>query len=688
MSLPPRPTIAVLASFTWDRYFREVDAFWVLEEAARSRAAHCSDLEARARLERYLRLCHLELLRASQSIGDMRADTLENAAAKNHRLSATLLEASTADLHGLAWLSNTPVARACLARWEEPGEGQCWPDLTVTGYYGPSGATTVAVGSRWPIEAFPPNDFVYAALNIADPGPVTLIPVRTQSSNWGILAFVGPADSWLSRAEDLLLRLAALLPSALERDDLLQSLEHQREILVARQKRLSALQSISGSLALMRTPSEIGHLVMSSSALLLDAPLSRIRLLGEDGVWLVQVVATSEQGNDLFPARRLSTDEAPSAEAIRTRQPVWLESAAEMTARFPGFAAEMVARGYQSSAALPLLIGEQTVGTLGLLYIDQRRFSAEDREFLTAVAGMIAQALDKARLYVQEQARAQAAEDLARMRGDFVASVSHELRTPLTAIVGYAELLEVRWSAMSEDARLEHVRRIVWSANRQMRLVQDLLLISRLDLQALSLDCTPADLQALVGLAVTEVQGSYRGQQIQTTGPAGILVRADTARLVQILVNLLDNAAKYSPEGTQIEVGWESTVSQAVVRVRDHGPGIPAEGRSRLFARFGKIAASRIRAGRVGTGLGLFLGRQLARAMAGDLDLESTGPEGSTFCLRLPLVLEMPQELMSQDRTLARLCGPLQLDSAAVRLEVHAAESGMPLGSTPASSAD
>jgi signal transduction histidine kinase len=84
--------------------------------------------------------------------------------------------------------------------------------------------------------------------------------------------------------------------------------------------------------------------------------------------------------------------------------------------------------------------------------------------------------------------------------------------------------------------------------------------------------------------------------------------------------------------------------------VRDYGPGIPAEGRQRLFSRFGRIAGSRIRAGRVGTGLGLFLARQLARAMAGELELEDTGPQGTIFCLRLPLVLEANRDRASSQQ--------------------------------------
>ena len=99
----------------------------------------------------------------------------------------------------------------------------------------------------------------------------------------------------------------------------------------------------------------------------------------------------------------------------------------------------------------------------------------------------------------------------------------------------------------------------------------------------------------------------------------------------------MDNAAKYSAEGSPIVVSWEPDGGCAILRVRDYGPGIPKQGREGLFTRFGRIAGSRTRAGRVGTGLGLYLGRQLAEAISGSLDLETTGPEGSTFRLCLPL---------------------------------------------------
>ncbi len=247
-------------------------------------------------------------------------------------------------------------------------------------------------------------------------------------------------------------------------------------------------------------------------------------------------------------------------------------------------------------------------------------------------------------LLSRSQAQAAAALELAELRSTFVASVSHELRTPLTAIVGYAELLQAHWTQLDDVARLDRINRIVTSARRQQRLVEELLLLSRLEMGALVGTTEAALLARLVERAVEEVRVAYHGQQIGTQGPADLAIRADPDRTVQILVNLIDNAAKYSPEGAPIMVTWARDASRATVLVRDRGAGIPAEGRERLFTRFGRVPGSRMRAGHVGTGLGLYLGRSLARAMDGELDLASTDHSGSVFRLSLPAEVGLDPE--------------------------------------------
>ncbi len=251
-------------------------------------------------------------------------------------------------------------------------------------------------------------------------------------------------------------------------------------------------------------------------------------------------------------------------------------------------------------------------------------------------SGIAVNATETVRAQHEAQRVRQAALELGQMRNDFVASVSHELRTPLTSIIGYGEILEAHWERLTEPERRSRLGKMVTAANRQKRLVEDLLLLTRLD------DILPAeqlesvDVQTVVQRVAGEAQGTYPGQRIDTDGPAGLHVLGHPDRVTQILANMVDNAAKYSPEGSPIAITWSLDHRDVLIRVRDAGPGIPEESRSHLFTRFGRIPGSPIRAGRVGTGLGLYVGRQLARAMGGELDLDATGPRGSTFCLRLP----------------------------------------------------
>jgi signal transduction histidine kinase len=235
-----------------------------------------------------------------------------------------------------------------------------------------------------------------------------------------------------------------------------------------------------------------------------------------------------------------------------------------------------------------------------------------------------------------ERAHAAAAA-LAQLRSDLVAAVSHELRTPLTSVIGYGELLLARWEQLSDTERRDRLGRMVLSANRQKRLVEDLLLLSRLDDELTLLHPQCVQVAALLRQVADETKGAYPGQVIELVGSDETSAWADADRTLQIVSNLVDNAAKYSAEGCPVVIRWGPEGMRAVIRVHDMGTGIPDGYREHLFTRFGRIPGSRIRDGHVGTGLGLHIGRRLAAEMNGSLDLEQSTPNGSVFRLELPL---------------------------------------------------
>ncbi|WP_203703214.1 sensor histidine kinase [Asanoa iriomotensis] len=225
-----------------------------------------------------------------------------------------------------------------------------------------------------------------------------------------------------------------------------------------------------------------------------------------------------------------------------------------------------------------------------------------------------------------------------RMR-QFVADASHELRTPLTSIRGFAELYRQGAAASPGDtARL--VRRIEDEAARMGLLVEDLLLLARLDRER-PLSLSPVELRVLASEAVQAAQAMApeRDISIEVAPRAGLLVvRADDARLRQVLGNLLTNAIIHTPADAKITVRLRSDGGSAIVEVVDTGQGLPPEQAERVFERFYRADAARRRDREANsTGLGLAIVAALVRAHGGTVEVDSVPGHGSTFRVRLPL---------------------------------------------------
>ncbi len=236
--------------------------------------------------------------------------------------------------------------------------------------------------------------------------------------------------------------------------------------------------------------------------------------------------------------------------------------------------------------------------------------------------------------------RLRQAEAAAALRTEMVATVSHEMRSPINTILGFAELLRSGESQITAGTRLEYLTRIVEAARRQQRLIQDLLPLTKLDVGLSAPRREIVDVGRLVRQVTADLAVAYSGQEVTIDGADGLLAVGDVDGVLQIITNLLENAVKYSPEGSPVAVSWRVEEGQLVVRVTDRGPGIPAEGRSRLFTQFGRIRGIRARGDARPVGLGLYVSRRLANAMDGELDLEQSGPQGSVFLLRLQLAFE------------------------------------------------
>jgi PAS domain S-box-containing protein len=219
-----------------------------------------------------------------------------------------------------------------------------------------------------------------------------------------------------------------------------------------------------------------------------------------------------------------------------------------------------------------------------------------------------------------------------RLKSDFIATISHELRTPITPIRGYADLLRRRWDRMSEEKRAGVLETIQERADHLTRLVDDLLMAARTSADTrLSVELQRVDLVSAVRDAVAGFPDAEARVSVAASAP--LWVSADRTRLVQIVSNLVGNAIKYTPAESPIEITFGGA-DPIEVRIRDHGPGIAADEQERVFERFYRIEdPMTMRTG--GSGLGLHISRQLARAMSGDVRLISSPGDGSTFILQL-----------------------------------------------------
>lgn len=276
-----------------------------------------------------------------------------------------------------------------------------------------------------------------------------------------------------------------------------------------------------------------------------------------------------------------------------------------------------------------------------------RPYDAADLALAGELAQRMAVAFDNARLY--EEARA-----AVRLRDEFLSIASHELRTPLTSLLGYVQLLERRVvRSIGAGERERRAMRVIGEqVVRLNKMISSLLDVSRIQSGQFALQQSLADLEALATRAVEEIRPTLEGHSVQIVGAGEPLpIMADELRMHQVLHNLLQNAAKYSPAGGNIEVRLARDGEWALLTVSDQGIGIPSEAMPHLFARFFRAANAEER--RIsGIGLGLYVVHEIVALHGGTIDVDSRLGQGSAFRVRLPLCADQ-LDTLGQDRLLA-----------------------------------
>jgi two-component system sensor histidine kinase KdpD len=356
-------------------------------------------------------------------------------------------------------------------------------------------------------------------------------------------------------------------------------------------------------------------LVFVITAVVVSELATRSRRRARESALLAEV-ATSllEQGGVSSELERIGAEAARALQVERAR-------------------IELGASPAEGGEAHELEVGGRRVGTI---YLEGRRQGSEAarRRVLPALASLLGVAIDRERL----SADALEAEALRRsdaIKTAVLRAVSHDLRSPLMAILTSAGTLARRDFALDEADRTDLVDTIVTEAGRLDRLVSNLLDLSRLQAGAVHPEPGLWEIDDVIVRALDEVGETLARVEVGFTDDS-LPVRVDVHQVERVLVNLIENALRYSPESEPIRVRVSGTATEALVRVVDRGPGIPATELERIFEPFHRGSLSD---GVRGAGLGLAIARGFAEANGGRVWAESREGQGATFVLALPLAL-------------------------------------------------
>jgi two-component system, NtrC family, sensor kinase len=324
--------------------------------------------------------------------------------------------------------------------------------------------------------------------------------------------------------------------------------------------------------------------------------------------------------------------------AVEMREPVQVPDITQPGAYQSSARDTLIRFGYRAVLSVPLLREDQIIGSLSFTRKAPGDFPPEVVDVLKTFATQSALAIQNARLFREIADKSAQLEAASRHKSEFLANMSHELRTPLNAIIGFSEVLTERMFGELNEKQDEYLKDIYASGQHLLSLINDILDLSKIEAGRMELEATDFDLPSAIDNALTLVRerGTRRGITLGRTIDEHVgMVRGDERKVKQVLLNLLSNALKFTPEGGRIDVSAGLHDEVAEVSVTDTGVGIAPGDQEAVFEEFRQVGTADKKV--EGTGLGLALSRKFIELHGGRIWVKSQVARGSTFTFTLPV---------------------------------------------------
>jgi len=480
---------------------------------------------------------------------------------------------------------------------------------------------------------------------------VNVVDLLVRGQPIGQITVAGAKDDSQKSAE-IISTVANRLSAHVENLRLLDETELSRQQLDKRATELETVAQVSTAAATILDPEALLQSVVYLTQYSFGLYFASVFLIAEDNATLTFQAGPGEIGEQMIAEKstlKLGQKKSVVAQAARSREVVIVNDAS----KDPAFMHQPLLPDTLSEMALPMIVADELIGIFDVHDVNTNRFSEDDIRTFSTLASQIAVALRNAQLYAEQMETVQRLRELDELKSSFLANMSHELRTPLNSIIGFTQVIMEGLDGPVTKEMETDLQSIHGSGQHLLSLINDVLDMAKIEAGKFALTFDEILLAELLEGVLQTVHplAAEKSLFIEYDSKTGddIILRADSVRIRQILINLIGNAIKFTDEGG-VTIETEKTKNNILISVKDTGLGIPQDNLVSVFEAFSQIDTSTTRkAG--GTGLGLPISHRLVEMHGGRIWAESNGVPGEGSVFRLELPIKPIEEVADDDAT-------------------------------------